>query len=260
VKPSQRRTPLEARAASAAALALLLAACSTDTTTAAAPSGPPSLEIAALISAGGARVDHPGSGQCVELGRDPSETITVLLGRTDALRQLVNWQFQPPFGCVGTPQCGFALVSLDPGAAGPALQIAGVGISIPIPMKDVAQAEGQHVLRVELRDSDGTMPANTRGRIVEITIDVERTCGRDGGRPPLGDASRADAHVPAVDASQAPPVDASSPDGSLLDSGTPRVRLPDASLRDAGPGSPADATTDSAASPDAAPRDAGARG
>jgi hypothetical protein len=243
VHPSQRHLTFAARA-TAAALSLLLGACSTDTLVTAAPTVPPSLEIAALIAAGGARVDHPADGQCVELGRDASGTVTVLLGKSNSLQQLVNWQFRPPFGCVGTPQCGFALLTVDPGGPVAPLQIAAAGISIPVPMRQLSQPEGQHVLRVELWDSDGTMPKDATGRVAQITIDVRQSCGHDGGAVPVGDASGPDARAPR-DASQGPPADAARSGGGPRDSGQGPAIPRDASM-DASP-------PDGSRAPDAAP-------
>ena len=245
---TSQRHPTSAARATAAAFSLLVGACSTDTLVTALPVVPPSLEIVALIPAGGARVDRPADSQCVELGRDPSGTVTVLLGKSNALQQLVNWQFQPPFGCVGTPQCGFALLTVDRDGPVAPLRIAAAGISIPVPMRQLSQPGGQHVLRVELWDSDGTMPKDTTGRVAQITIDLRQSCGRDGGAVPVADASRSDARAPR-DASQAPPGDAATgSEGGPLDSGSGPVHLPDASMDASSP--------DGSRAPDAAtPRD-----
>jgi hypothetical protein len=184
--------------------------------------------------------NHP---TCVELGRDSQETISVDLG----LPGLGAWIFNVPEACDGVQGCGFAVLTVDPGA-GPnkagVFSTTSAGPSIAVPMARLANPTGAHTFRVELWNSDGTPADDTLGHqhVFEYSIDVRRSCtATDGGTIP-------DAAVPdsgrdvATDA--APNDGAAAKDGSLdATDASSDGASPDASS-DGGPAKPRDASAD----------------
>ncbi|HEX7669909.1 MAG TPA: hypothetical protein VF395_10010, partial [Polyangiaceae bacterium] len=98
-------------------LALSVFGCSTTDSTAVGPAGPPVLGIQSLYPAGGSETAPEDAKSCLSLGRDPNETLTVALVSDPALSPgtIENWSLEPPFACIGTPQCGYVMVTVDPG-------------------------------------------------------------------------------------------------------------------------------------------------
>ncbi len=221
-----------------------LAACSSDT-----PTVTPPLNLSLCFSldpVGGPPESACGKNRptCVELGRDPEQTISVDL----AVPALGAWIFNVPEACDGVQGCGFAVLIVDPGA-GPnkagAFSTTAAGPSIAVPMARLANPTGTHTFRVELWNSDGSPADDTLGRqhVFEYTVDVRQSCtATDGGTSP-------DAAVPDSGrdgATDAAPNDGASTakDGSLdaTDAKADAAR-PDAGS-DGAPPKPRDASAD----------------
>jgi hypothetical protein len=213
------------------------------------PPGPPILSIDALRPAGGPEVPKPTDGVCVELGRDPEQTITVVMfdknkGQipllTPATAAQQSFTLLPPFACVGTPGCGYLLLTVDPAGPRP-LVVASASISIDVPMARLRRPLDDHEFVVELRNSDGTSVKDDKGKpfVVTRNVRVAKTCGQDAGADgsaPVADsgANEGGADASSLDAARrdAAPRDGASPDGpnpgdaSALDSG----RISDSAL------------------------------
>jgi hypothetical protein len=196
-------------------------------------------------------VPKPTDGVCVELGRDPGQTITVVVAnentpagttepagqiplRTPATAAQRTWTLASPFACVGTPACGYLLLTVDPGGQHP-LIVASASISIDVPMARLkASPLGNHEFVVELRNSDGTSAKDDKGKPFTVTLNVHvaEHCGDasapvgDSGAPEAGsDASSLDGARGDAAPEDAAPEDAARPDGpnpgdgAALDSG-----------------------------------------
>lgn len=241
-------------AAAALASPLGAAACSEDSTTKVAePDGPPVLSISALLPTGGAKYT-PGSSQCLELGKDPERTVTVVLS------PVTNWTFESPENCLSTPQCGSVRVTVEPlgGAvdAGPGPFVRGAtGRTIAVPMDALgATSATQFRFTVDLiLDPDGVpFVGNDGGATTHVDVTLcapladGGTDGADGAVPPDGAVS-----------------DAGTPDGTT-DSGSPDAAIDAGAGSDAGHldggGSDADAANldADAANPDASTNDGAA--
>jgi hypothetical protein len=216
---------------------------SSDTAAAVAPAGPPVLKIESLRPAGAPATSPDDAATCVALGRDADKTITVVVAADpDHQGTIKNWTLAPPFGCIGTPQCGYLLLTVDPGPS--ALTVASTSISIDVPMARLRVPSGDHTLVVELRNSDGTRAKDASEKPYEVTLGIRVAprcsdalvdAGQDGSRPSprdsgLGDAAPVLAPDGAVRDGAAPldgasqdvsrSTDASSPDSGILpDSG-----------------------------------------
>src|SRR5262245_33749129 len=101
--------------------AAIVISCGGDDSTPARPQPPPELSISGLQPVGGPAW-KPGDAACVEVGRDPNQTIAVLLS-------VNNFVFRPPGACGTARQCGTAVVRIDPSghtfqAAAPTVDVA----------------------------------------------------------------------------------------------------------------------------------------
>jgi hypothetical protein len=210
----------------------VLGCSTTDAATAVAPAGPPVLGIQAVHPAGGSETSPEDAKSCVALGVDANKTLTVVLVGDPAhkgpppalaLGTIKNWTLEPPFACIGTPQCGYVLVTVDPGQPS-GFTVASVAVSIDIPLVRLRDPTGDHTLVVELRNSDGTRAEDDKGKPYQVTlpIHVSPSCGEtpldagaDGSRPTSDGGLRDAATLPARDGSSvqdgAAPVDARSP-------------------------------------------------
>lgn len=202
-----------------AAAAFVAAGCS-NSPAATVPLGAPSIQIAELLPSGGPGWT-PGSKQCVELGRDPAETIGVKV-------TLDNWTLRPPNACGGTPQCGYVRLLVDPEGDAGAFETIAASQLVPASMSKLAHPLGQHTFRVELLTDTGEAVLDTQhapiADQVSVTVGATGQCGApgDGGLDAPSDASAdapadATADAPAEGASDAPndavsdsPSDASS--------------------------------------------------
>ena len=157
-------------------------------------------------------------GVCVDLGQDPEKTLTVVVAQDAAhAGQMLNWILEPPFSCIGTPQCGYLLVTVDPGAH--ALHVASASVSLDVPMARLESPEGNHTILVELRNSDGSLFNGPAGKGAPVTLNVRMAArcsdaaldaGADGTAPPLAVDSGG---LP--DAAHEAGLDAQAPEGSV---------------------------------------------
>lgn len=161
-----------------ALVAFVAAGCSSSTN----PSvslGAPAIHIAELAPTGGPSW-KPGSKLCVELGRDPAETIGVKIA-------LTNWTLRPPYGCSGTPQCGYVRLRIDPNAGSSAFQTIAAATLVSVPMTSVAHPIGQHTFRVDLLTDSGQQAVGAHAAPLTDQVTVETgapghcTAPSDGG-------------------------------------------------------------------------------
>jgi len=203
-----------------------LSACSSDSSSGTTiPQPPPSMTIAAIQSVGGPRWE-PGQAACVEIGRDPAQTLAVIL-------DVENFSLRPPGACGSLRQCGRALLRVDPAGDGEAIRIEAPKATLEVSFDGVAL--GSHTFRAELRDQRGDPVENKEAGAVlfsEVTLEVKDVGGCGGTIPDAGSDADTDA---ASDASSDADIDAASDASSDADT--------DAST-DAG--SDADAATDAA--------------
>lgn len=238
---------------------------STDTSAPVAPAGPTGFGITdiSLLPAGAGSASTPEeAGACIELGRDPRKTITVRVEDPKHRGTIKNWTFAAPFACGDTVQCGYLLVTVDPGPH--AVTIAAVAVSVDIPMAELQAPEGPHEIIVELWNANRTIARDGSGtpQRLRLTIQAKSSCGGagtadgglDGTAPPSKDSGAPDG---ARDGAGAPPPDAMAPDGQQ-----PDASIGDASARSDGavPPPPGDAAVhDAQGTPDSAPADASHR-
>ena len=120
-----------------------------------------------------------------------TKTITVVVAADPEHQGTIkNWTLAPPFGCIGTPQCGYLLLTVDPGPS--ALTVASTSISIDVPMAHLKNPSGVHTLVIELRNSDGTRAKDASEKPFQVTLNVRvadhcgdtlADAGPDGSRP-----------------------------------------------------------------------------
>jgi hypothetical protein len=173
------------------------------------------------------------------------------------------WTFEPPLGCVGAPDCGFALLLIDP-RTGPcatkpdaAFSTIAAGPSIPVPFdalrERLAGQYGHKKIRVELWPAEGAPdPKHCRSTSAdEDDIDFEPTCGTtdagtdgaprsDGGRDGSAEGGDARADGRTRDSSSDVEVpDVSAPDAARTDAaddGASRARDGSRDAKCDGPG------------------------
>ncbi len=207
------------------------------------PAGPPGLSITALHPSGGPTWT-PGSGSCVELGRDADETIGVEV-------KLDNWTLRPPYTCGATLQCGYLRVRVDPqGDNGAALSEQAAASLVPVGFASLPGALGQHTIRVELRgDHNGPVIDKTTG--LPYAVDLPVTLGAPGtcGGPPTdGGSDAGDASTEAGDASTEAGDAATDSGDASTEAGDAAMDSGDASTEAGDAGAEAgDAATDSGA-------------
>jgi hypothetical protein len=209
------------RAVAALAAASFVAVACSSSTPATAPLGPPAIQIASLEPSGGPSWT-PGSKQCVEVGRDPSETIGVKV-------TLDNWTLRPPGGCAGSPQCGYVRLRVDPTGTTSAFEASAASVLVSAPMTAVVNPLGQHVFRVELFTDSGKQALDEHhaplADQVSVRVGAAGQCSpSDGGTDAPSDGAvdapsdaPADAPndvLPPGDGSADAPADAPSDDGA----------------------------------------------
>jgi len=135
-------------------------------------------------------VSAPGCGFVVVLKTDLNKQIPLQLADGSQPR---FWTFEPPLGCNGAPDCGYALLLVDPTSArcaarpDAAVKAIAAGPVISVDFEDLRKglngAFGRKTVRVELWPGEG-IPDKERCHFAEIEVDFELTCGsRDGGAP-----------------------------------------------------------------------------
>lgn len=207
--------------------------CSTSETGGGGPTvlGPPSFTIDAVNGAA------PGAGP-----------LEVTLGCDDALFARVtlkNWLLRPPGACFGGAQCGQLAMIVDPTPADDAGEDGAIVAlsSAPLVQADLgelASLEGEHLLRIELRD-DGERRAATgpdgEPLAQQLVVKVGRGAECDAGAEAGADSGEeADAGADAADAAEEAGPDA-GPDAES-DAGA------DAAESDAEPDAEMDAPSD----------------
>lgn len=259
-----KTTPFRAIALTAFAL-VVVAACSDDEEAPPPlPEGPPDLQIVSF-DAPGAHLSISGSGEgaCFPVGPsnpkcadDPvatSECGFVVVLKTDQNKQIPLelpdgsqprfWTFQPPLGCGGAPDCGYALLLVNPTSercsAKPVAEVQQIsaGPVISVSRSGIAENFGQKTVRVEFWPGEG-VPDKDHCHFAEAKVDFELTCGdagasdagpTDGGRDaaldapgpesglPDAKADAPDATADASDASRDATVDGGAADSSVRD-------------------------------------------
>lgn len=235
------------------------------------PEGPPNLGIVSLEAPGMSVT--PDAGGCFAIGErftGGAASFVVIL-KTDKSGQIPLllpdgsqprfWTFQPPRGCSNAPDCGFALLLVDPETAPcdpkpkAPLSIVSAGPSISVPFEDLRRSLGDRTgstkLRVEFWPGEG-VPDPKHCRFAEATFDFEQSCGpSDAGADGASDAA-GDASSDATDAhGDGAPSDGASADGAR-DGAPPEAASGDGALPDATSGR--DATGSDGAGPsDSAP-------
>jgi hypothetical protein len=260
------------RAVALTAFALLVvAACSDDEAAPPPlPEGPPDLQIVSFDAPGAhSPISGSGEGACFPVGQsNPKCTDNpvaasgcgfVVVLKTDQNKQIPLelpdgsqprfWTFQPPLGCGGAPDCGYALLLVgptsEPCSARPVANVQQIaaGPVISVDYQDlrsgIGQDFGRKTVRVEFWPGEG-VPDKSHCHFAEVDIDFELTCGdagatdagptdggaTDGSRDAALDApgpesgpadAKADALDAANDARRDATVDGSAPDSSSSD-------------------------------------------
>jgi len=277
------------RAVALAAFAIgVVAACSEDEAPPAPlPEGPPDLRIVSLDAPGvHTPISDAGFAGCFAVGESSSACESpvpasgcgfVVILKTDSNKQIPLqlpdgslprfWTFQPPEGCFGAPDCGYAVLLIeDPDpeprrcAAKPVakvLQIA-AGPVISVNYKDLRDklgTFGRKTVRVELWPGEG-VPDKDHCHFTEIEVDFELTCGsRDGGTTD-GAVEGGTTDGALTDGAADGSLDAPGPESGRGDAApdsadastdaTPDGSVPDSSIRDASDASsPSDGSVDS---------------
>lgn len=201
----------------------IIAACSEDTTAPPPlPEGPPELRILSIDAPGmHTAIDDAGAGGCFPVGEGSTEACDsavsgpgcgfVVVLKTNGSRQIPLalpdgsqprfWTFEPPFGCNGAPDCGYALLLIDPAtdpcdprpAAAVKTFAAGPVISVDFAelQKGLHGAFGKKKVRVELWPGEG-FPSGEhycRAHSREVDVDFELSCGSRASEGGTTDAS-----------------------------------------------------------------------
>jgi hypothetical protein len=153
----------------------------------------PTLAITALQPVGGPRWE-PGSGTCVEVGRDPKQTIALLAA--------TNYRLRPAGTCGSFSQCGTVRVRLDPSGDTEALRVESSSATVEIPFDTIAL--GSHTFRLELIDKNGNNVIDKVDDsstyklplVTEVTLDVT-AAGDCGGTVADGGDASTDADIDA---------------------------------------------------------------
>lgn len=201
--------------------------------------------------------------KCIQVpGAASAYSVAVSVGPNDGAGHLVtddhppvSWTLSPPLTCVGTPPCGFLVLTVgacidpqDPSCpdvtGDPVTVIASAGPSITVPL-----AAGAYRFDVELHNPDGTRVADRNGKVYPPAHKVFTVDGSCTALPPVTDGGsshrdaatdaathRDGAVVPPTDGGKVPVPDAATP----MDASTPA----DAAPHDAGTAVP-DARVDS---------------
>jgi hypothetical protein len=230
-----------AAAISALACGLAFAACSDDDSSGTgAITGAPELTIERVVAAGHAPVTA-SDGACVARGRDAARSLAVVVGKTDAVGQLVNWTLAGPLGCYGAAQCGYIHVSLESDAG--TVEASTAGTTITLSLASLGDVTGSATITAELLDDQGTAAPFPKAT---VRVDLEPSCGDEP--PPIADAGTPDSSLP--DGGSLPDAAPITPDATTPDAVAPDapVVVPDGATPDAA-GPVADAATDPDASP-----------
>jgi hypothetical protein len=194
-----------------------------------------------VYSSDGTKFGNSCSGAgtaCVPFGPDPAHSLSLSIdafaGKTHGI-----WQFQVPNGCIGVPDCGFGIVTIDPGTSSQET-VATAGPSVLLPMTKFSGRSGAHTIVLELRNSDGSVAFSSRGQryVASLSIDVcavtDAGTGPDTGVVEAGvDGSPPEA---STDASSDGPVareSGASTDGATSDQSSPPVDAAADAARDA---------------------------
>lgn len=165
-------------------------ACSDDeTVVSSGPSVPPSLEIQSLSPVGGPSWTA-GSDGCVEVGRDPDQTIVVVLNVSD-------FSLRPPGTCGSIRQCGVAVLRVDPADENELLRVDSAQEAVPAPFAGLPL--GPHTFQVELVSDDGDPVIDEDAGVPLVrSVSVEvKAAGECGGSVDAGpDASDAGTDAP----------------------------------------------------------------
>jgi len=231
--------------------AWLSSACSDDSTTPVkTPKVRPTLEITAIESVGGPRWE-PGQDKCVELGRDPDQTIVTtidLTGIADTGESLASFTLRPPGTCGSVRQCGTAVLRIDPNGESEALRVQAAQSALAAAFEKLGP--GSHTFRVELRSAadQPVMDVETGAPLFrEVTLEVKEPGGCGGTSDAGNDASDA-SDADAADAADAG--DAS--DASDASDANDAADAPDASDASDASDAASDATDDGDATADSA--------
>lgn len=235
------RTRFSLGALAALSATYAITACGGDDSSVVVVLADPTLAITALQPVGGPRWE-PGSGSCVEVGRDPKQTIALLAAS--------NFSLRPSGTCGSLSQCGSVRVRLDPSGDTEALRVDSSSSTVEIPFETVAL--GTHTFRLELLDKNGNNVIDKMedsstyksALVTEVTLDVT-AAGDCGGN--AGDAGDAGSDASEEDASDA---GSDAPD-DVTEAGDDASDASDASddASDSGEAGPSDASPD-------APKDA----
>ncbi|HVU00498.1 MAG TPA: hypothetical protein VHE30_02060 [Polyangiaceae bacterium] len=227
-----------------------LACTGDDSSAAAPPPGPIALAVRELRPAGCAAVTPKATdaSTTVSLGTDRNGTVVVVVG-DPATGLLTNFTLAAPFACIGVPQCGYVVASVDGDRDAAALSVAASSVAVPLPLGTLSSPLGTHTVRVTLVNSDGTPATNAAGKPYSTTLTLNVTAACTPA--PRGDGGSEDAS----------PGDGGAATDGAADGdarGTPDARpLGDAALPEASPTDSAVRTEASSPTDSAAPSDAG---
>jgi hypothetical protein len=205
---------------------------SSDSGTPPGPPPPATLSITSIQGVG-SPAWLPGSGSCVEVGRDATQTVVVSVSAAVADGSGAAYALRPPGACGSVQSCGTVILRIDPSGDTEAVRVRAAQSAIAVAFGGLSR--GSHTFRAELVNAAGNpvrAPEGGVGVYSEVTLDVTDPggCSGDAGSD-AGDAGQ-DASDAASDASDA---GSDASDASDADAG------PDAS--DGGPDA-SDATAD----------------
>lgn len=150
----------------------LVAGCSSDGKKGGEVSlGEPALEVRSV-----GRVSQPSGEIDVELGCDAMLPVVV---------SVTNFTLRPPDACFGYPQCGQVAVLVDPvledgGVVGAAAEQLAATSFVDVDFGALDAPEGEHLLRVELREDGATTAAlGADGKPLASEIRVRTTLASD---------------------------------------------------------------------------------
>lgn len=199
-----------------------LAACSGDEEVKVTPRPPPTLTLQQLAPVGGP-VLTPGSGTCLEQGRDANGTVVVSVSFTDFV-------LRPP-GLCGGSRCGRVVVRVDPTESGEALRVEGVSPAIDLPLADLEL--GSRVIRVELVDDQGRTLVDKDDAFVGMEIAVQLVAAMGCSAPPADAGADADSDAGADAQADADAGADAEPDGGDATADAPADAADDHTTSDA---------------------------
>lgn len=147
---------------------------------------PTELWIVAIQGVEGPRWE-PGAEACVEIGADPKQTVAVTIGTK-------NFTFRPPGACGSLPQCGRAVLRLDPDGDAQGLRVEAAQAVIEASFDGIEP--GSHLFRVELIDDKGRPIKSAEAGATlfsQVELDVKTPGGCTGTLPDAGPDADPDA-------------------------------------------------------------------